>query len=95
MEIWETAITLLLFPAMVAISYLIDRGLPCQAPKINNLIRVELANSINNYGIRETSKPQFSTQYGPLDPEQLATFVRQATRLGLSTEDAAKLAAFK
>jgi len=35
------------------------------------------------------------TKDGQLDPNKLATWVRQATRMGLTGEDAAKLAAYK
>ncbi len=35
------------------------------------------------------------TKDGQLDPNELAKWVRQATRMGLTGEDAAKLAAYK
>lgn len=45
-EVWEAVVTLSLFPLLVGLAYMADRGLPCQAPRVvaENGKQIDLGN---------------------------------------------------
>ena len=59
---------------------------------MNDLERV---GAIVDAMVNDADKELELTKDGQLDPDGLARFVRRTTRMGLTGEDAAKLAAYK
>nr|CAH0106807.1 unnamed protein product [Daphnia galeata] len=101
-EIWEAVVTFLLFPLLVGLAYWADKGFPLcwQKSRKTSVIaadgkEIELG-SIKSGEIEAMMVDgPVLTKDGKMDPDELAKWVRQAARMGLSGEDAAKLAAYK
>ncbi|XP_046648240.1 sodium/calcium exchanger 1-like [Daphnia pulicaria] len=101
-EVWEAVVTFLLFPLLVGLAYWADKGFPLCWKKPSTISvttangkEIELA-SINSGEIEAMMVDgPVLTKDGKMDPDELAKWVRQATHLGLTGEDAAKLAAYK
>ncbi|XP_057365028.1 sodium/calcium exchanger 3-like isoform X2 [Daphnia carinata] len=95
-EIWEAVVTFLLFPILVYLAYLADKGFPWNKSRVSaataNGKQIELG-SIQP--VEAMVEGLTLTKDGQVDPNELAKWVRQATRMGLTGEDAAKLAAYK
>ncbi|XP_046450400.1 sodium/calcium exchanger 3-like isoform X2 [Daphnia pulex] len=95
-EVWEAVVTFLLFPILVYLAYLADKGFPWNKSRVSattaNGKQIELG-SIQP--VEAMVDGLTLTKDGQVDPNELAKWVRQASRMGLTGEDAAKLAAYK
>ncbi|EFX70229.1 hypothetical protein DAPPUDRAFT_328233 [Daphnia pulex] len=97
-EVWEAVVTFLLFPILVYLAYLADKGFPWNKSRVSattaNGKQIELG-SIQPGELEAMVDGLTLTKDGQVDPNELAKWVRQASRMGLTGEDAAKLAAYK
>ncbi|KAK4027638.1 sodium/calcium exchanger 3 isoform X1 [Daphnia magna] len=97
-EVWEAVVTFLLFPILVYLAYLADKGFPWNKSRVSattaNGKQIELG-SIQPGELEAMVDGHTLTKDGQVDPNELAKWVRHASRMGLTGEDAAKLAAYK
>lgn len=100
-EVWEAVVTFLLFPTLVYLAYVTDKGLPWTSKSSSNANRVGDVTENGKQIELGNVHPEAMvggltlTKDGRLDPDELAKWVRHAMRSGLTGEDAAKLAAYK
>ncbi|XP_065559522.1 sodium/calcium exchanger 2-like isoform X2 [Artemia franciscana] len=95
-EVWEGLVTLLLFPLLVCMAYLTDKGsFPCwKSIKVTNDGQIELGRKQSGVAMILPSDQNWSLiKNGKIDSDALVAFCRRVSKLGLTQEEAARLAA--
>ncbi|XP_059478036.1 sodium/calcium exchanger 2-like isoform X2 [Neocloeon triangulifer] len=91
-EVWESVVTFMLFPALVLVAFATDRGFICGVTRLPGQKQIELEQPDGDKMI--TTRGFFKN--GVLEKDSLVAFVKEVKKYpGLSDEDAALLAAQK